>query len=81
MGIKFVYYSAEWCRPCRMYYPKVLAWAVELNADVTKVDLSDGFVDGVKSAPTMDVIVDGELKLRVTRWGPGTRKQILGVLS
>lgn len=81
MGIKFVYYSAEWCKPCQMYYPKVLAWAMELNASVTKVDLSDGFMDDIKSAPTMDVIVDGELKLRVTRWGPGTRKQILGVLS
>lgn len=78
--IKFVYYSAEWCRPCQMYYPRVLAWAMEFDVNVTKVDLSDGLIDGVQSVPTMDVIVDGELKLRVTQWGPGTRKQILRVL-
>ena len=79
-GTKFVYYSAEWCRPCQMYYPKVLAWAVELDVELTKVDIGDGFVDGIRSVPTMDVIVDGTLRLRVTKWGPGTLKQILEVL-
>lgn len=78
--MKFVYYSAEWCGPCRMYWPKVLRWAAEWDVELTKVDLSNGFVDGIQSVPTMDVIVDGELKLRVNQWGPGTRKQVLGVL-
>ena len=78
--MKFVYYSAEWCGPCRKYWPKVLAWATEWDVELTKVDLSDGFTDGIQSVPTMDVIVDGELKLRVTQWGPGTRKQVLEVL-
>lgn len=79
--VRFVYYMAEWCGPCKMYWPKVLAWAAEWDVALTKVDLSDGFVDGIQSVPTMDVIVDGELRLRVTQWGPGTRKQVLGVLS
>lgn len=79
--MKFVYYSAEWCGPCRKYWPKVLAWATGLGAELTKVDLGDGLIDGIQSVPTMDVIVDNELKLRVTQWGPGTRKQILEVLS
>ena len=81
MEIKFVYYSAEWREPCQMYYPEVLAWAMELNANVTKVDLSGGFMGDIKSVPMMGVIVDGKLKLRTVRWGPGTREQILGVLS
>lgn len=79
--MKFVYYAAEWCGPCKMYWPKVLAWATELDVELTRVDLSDGFIDGIQSVPTMDVIVDGELKLRVTQWGPGTRKQILEILA
>ena len=79
--MKFVYYSAEWCGPCQKYWPKVLAWAVELDVETTKVDLSDGLIDGIQSVPTMDVIVDGELKLRVTQWGPGTRAHILKALS
>jgi thioredoxin len=79
--MKFVYYSAEWCRPCQMYWSKVKVWAREWDVELIKVDLSDKFIDGIQSVPTMDVIVDGELKLRVASWGPGTRKQILGVLS
>ena len=47
---------------------------------LTKVDLSNGFIDGIQSVPTMDVIVDDELKLRVTHWGPGTLSRILEVL-
>nr|DAV65816.1 MAG TPA: TRX family protein [Caudoviricetes sp.] len=65
---------ANWCRPCRTYWPKVLVRAV-------KLDVSDELIDGVQSVPTMDVIVDGELRLRATQWGPGTRRQVLEVLS
>lgn len=79
--MKFVYYSAEWCRPCQIYWPKVLKWAAELDVELTKVDLSSEFIGGIQSVPTMDVIVDNELKLRVTQWGPGTRSRILEVLS
>ena len=79
--VEFVFYGADWCGPCRRYWPKVLVWAAELDAKLTKVDLSGEFIDGIQSVPTMDVIVDGELRLRVTRWGPGTRKQVLEVLS
>lgn len=78
--IKFIYYSTKWCAPCRKYWPKVQTWAMELGAEPTRVDLSDGPIDGILGVPTMDVVVDGELKLRVTQWGPGTRGQILEVL-
>ena len=79
--MKFIYYSAEWCRPCRTCWSKVQVWAREMGVEVTRVDLSSGFIDGIQSVPTMDVIVDGGLILRVTQWGPGTRKQILEALS
>lgn len=78
--VEFVFYGADWCGLCQKYWPKVLVWATELDVKLTKVDLSDGFVDGIQSVPTMDAIVDGELKLRVTQWGPGIRKQVLKVL-
>ena len=78
--VEFVFYGAGWCGPCRKYWSKVLVLAAELDVKLTKVDLSDGFINGIQSVPTMDVIVDGELKLRVTQWGPGTRKQVLEVL-
>ena len=47
--VRFVYYMAEWCGPCKMYWPKVLAWATEWDVALTKVDLSDGFVDGIQT--------------------------------
>lgn len=78
--IEFVFYGADWCGPCQKYWPKVLVWAMELDVKLTKVDLSDGFIDGIQSVPTMDVIIDGELELRVTHWGPGTLSRILRVL-
>lgn len=75
--MKFIYYSAEWCGPCKQYWPKALQWSVELDVEITKVDLSDGFVEDIQSVPTMDVIVDGKRKLRVTQWGPGTKARVL----
>lgn len=78
--VEFVFYGADWCSLCQKYWPKVFAWAAELDVELTKVDLGDGSIDGIQSVPTMDVIVDGELKLRVTHWGPGTLKKVLGVL-
>lgn len=47
---------------------------------LAKVGLSGGFIDGIQSVPMMDVIVDGELKLLVTQWGPGICEQLLEVL-
>jgi thiol-disulfide isomerase/thioredoxin len=81
VDIKFIYHSAEWCGPCKRYWPQVLRWSVELNAEVTKVDLSDGFVDDIKSVPTMDVVVGGTRKLRVTQWGPGTKARVLEAIN
>lgn len=78
---EFVYYGADWCTPCKLYWPKVSAWAEEFGVKLTKVDLSDGFIDGIQSVPTMDVVVDGTLKLRVTQWGPGTKRSVKEVLT
>lgn len=79
--MRFIYYSADWCGPCKKYWPKVMHWAVELDADLTKVDLSDGFSDDIKSVPTMDVIAGGSRKLRVTQWGPGTKARVLEAIN
>jgi len=79
--VEFVYYGAEWCLPCKMYWPKVLAWSVELDAKITKVDLSDGFIDDIQSVPTLDVTVDGVRKDRITQWGPGTRRRVLDAIN
>lgn len=79
--MRLIYYSAYWCGPCKKYWPKVLNWSVELDAELTKVDLSNGFVDDIQSVPTMDVIVGGERKIIVTQWGPGTKAKILGAIN
>ena len=78
---EFVYYGAEWCTPCKMYWPKVQDWSARWGVELTKVDLSDGFIDDIQSVPTMDVIVDGVRKLRVTQWGPGTKRAVKEALS
>jgi thioredoxin len=79
--MKFIYYSAEWCGPCKQYWPKVRQWSVELGAELTNVDLSSGFTSGIQSVPTMDVVVEGERKLRVTQWGPGTKNRVLEAIN
>lgn len=70
--MKFVYYSAEWCSPCKRVWPWVLSAAKKVKADVEKVDISDG-VDGILSVPTLDIIAGEELLARIVRWsGPKT---------
>ena len=78
--IEFVYYGADWCRPCQLIYPKVLTWSVEFDVKLTKIDMTNGFFDGIMSVPTLDVIVNGTRKLRVTQWGPQTKHQIASAL-
>lgn len=78
---EFIYYSADWCQPCKMIYPKVLAWAVEFDVKLTKIDMSDGFFDGIMSVPTLDVIVNGIRRLRITQWGPQTKHQVAAALA
>ena len=67
--------------PGKIYWPKVLAWSAELDTKITKVDLSDGFIDDIQSVPALDIIVDGVRRGRVTQWGPGTRRRVLDVIN
>ena len=78
--VEFVYYGAEWCQPCKIYW-RSLAWSAELDTKITKVDLSDGFIDDIQSVPALDIIVDGVRRGRVTQWGPGTRRRVLDVIN
>lgn len=78
---EFVYYGADWYTPSKLYWQKVFAWAEEWGVKLTKVDLSGGLIDGIHIVPTMDVVVDGALKLRVTRWGPKTKINVREVLT
>lgn len=65
--MKFVYYSAEWCKPCKLVWPWVRRVADEVGAEVERVDISSG-VEGILSVPTLDVIVGGEISKRIVRW-------------
>lgn len=78
--IEFIYYSADWCQPCKIIWPNVLKWSVEFDAKLTKIDMTGGFSDGIMSVPTLDVIVNGPRKLRITQWGPQTKRQVASVL-
>lgn len=70
-GMKFVYYSAEWCRPCKRVWPWVRSVAEKVGADVEKVDVSSNGVEGILSVPTLDIKVKGETLKRIVRWsGP-----------
>lgn len=68
--MKFVYYSAEWCAPCKCVWPWVQRAAEKVGAGVEKVDISNGG-EGILSVPTLDIIAGGETLKRITRWsGP-----------
>ena len=68
--MKFVYYSAAWCGPCKRVWPWVQRTAEKVGASVEKVDISNG-VEGILSVPTLDIIAGGETLKRIVRWsGP-----------
>lgn len=68
--MKFVYYSAEWCEPCKRVWPWVERVAEKVGAEIERVDISSG-IEGILSVPTLDIIVGGEVLRRIVRWsGP-----------
>lgn len=66
--MKFIYYSAEWCGPCKRVWPWVEAVAGEFGVPVETVDIGQESVDGILGVPTLDIIVGGELLKRIVRW-------------
>lgn len=66
--MKFIYYSAAWCAPCKRVWPWVEAVAAKFGAEVETVSIDQELVDGVLSVPTLDIIVGGELLKRIVRW-------------
>ena len=60
---KFLYFSAEWCGPCRMYGPIMDNLSKEENINVTKIDVDKepelAMKYGIRSIPTT-LIVDDE---------------------
>lgn len=60
---KFLYFSAEWCGPCKMYGPTMEKLAKEENIQVTKIDVDQDHdlaqKYGIRSIPTT-LIVDDE---------------------
>lgn len=66
--MRFIYYSAAWCAPCKKVWPWVEAVAVEFGVPVETVDIDRDAVDGVLSVPTLDIVVGGELLKRIVRW-------------
>ena len=69
--MKFVYYSAEWCSPCKRVWPWVQQVAEKVGADVEKMDVSKDDVTGILSVPTLDIMAGGETLARIVRWsGP-----------
>lgn len=66
--MKFIYYSAVWCAPCKRVWPWVDAVAKEFGVPVDHVGVDHEPVDGVMSVPTLDIIVGGKLLKRIVRW-------------
>ena len=69
--MKFVYYSAEWCSPCKRVWPWVRQAAEKAGASVEKIDVSKDNVTGILSVPTLDIMAGGKTLARIVRWsGP-----------
>ena len=66
--MKFIYYSAAWCAPCKKVRPWVDAVAAEFGAGVETVDIGQESVEGILSVPTLDIIVQEETLKRIVRW-------------
>lgn len=66
--MKFVYYSAKWCAPCKRVRPWVDAMAEKVGAELETVDIDQRSVEGLLSVPALDIIVGGELLKRIVRW-------------
>lgn len=66
--MKFIYYSAAWCAPCKKVRPWVDAVAAEFGAGVETVDIGQESVEGILSVPALDIIVQGETLKRIVRW-------------
>lgn len=66
--VKFVYYSAKWCEPCKRIRPWVESAARKFGADLEIRDIDQGIVEGILSVPTLDVAVQGETVKRISQW-------------
>ncbi|MDH6462045.1 thioredoxin 1 [Micromonospora sp. A200] len=70
--IQLLYFSAQWCRPCKAFSPRLVDEAEARGLELLKVDI-DGpnghLVDeyGVASVPTVLVLKDGKA---VDKFGP-----------
>lgn len=83
-GAVLVYFSAEWCQPCKMLGPVMEELATEYRGKVkiVKVDVDESytvaFTEGVQSVPTLILYQDGVLLNIDTR--PSGRMSVMQFL-
>ena len=80
--MKFIYYSAEWCAPCKKVRPWVEAVAKKFGAELETVDIGQESVGGILSVPTLDIMAHGETLKRIVRWSSpaALMREVEGVL-
>lgn len=65
---KFLYFSAEWCGPCKMYGPIIEKFSKEENIKVTKIDVDKehelALKYGIRSIPTTLIVNDEDIVLK-----------------
>lgn len=66
--MKFIYYSAAWCAPCKKVWPWVEALAAKFGVSVETVDIDQEFVGGILSVPALDIVSQGETLKRIVKW-------------
>ena len=69
--LKLIYFTAEWCRPCRKFGPALAREAGARSIELERVDVDQdaegvALAYGVQSLPTVLLFVDGHL---VERFG------------
>lgn len=66
--IKFLYFYAEWCGPCKVYGPIIEKFSRENNCNVTKIDVDKEYElsqkYGIQAIPTTLIINDSGEVLR-----------------
>lgn len=71
VGLKVVDFYADWCGPCKNLIPKLETLSQDYDIDFIKINV-DKNIDlsmktySIKSVPTVLILKDGEIKVRLT---------------
>lgn len=82
--MKIEYYTADWCVPCKQFYPVVESLCKENNIELVKVDITEkpylAKDLNIKGVPTL-IVKDNNEKIIATRVGSSTKEALDAFLA